>query len=405
MSSTITVSVKDLLRASDVLIAAFKGDRSQARTHKSGGYPVTMWPGPAEAVTLAVQLSGGVVQVVLPATHEGDRFDEFTFTLANVIAARGNLGRDSVAIVLDGDRVTFHASGLGIESRKLDWPPAKVAGWGSGAATREAVFTFLTTPLAWVAKATADDDGRPVLEMVHAAPAKGAGVELAGMDGFRIHTAHAGGYVGAWSTEAATWKGRPDVVSLPSWLVAAIIKSGAAMASVAAGWVEEDGGATRNGANALFDAGGLEVSAVWHGWPLAPDYIKIMTSVPDDAEPVTGSMVELYRCLADVKPIARESADIFRVTGEDGALAIEASSVGLGTIRRRVAVTGQGFPFAAAVRYWLDALGKPANGAQFAIAMNRDMLTGNGALTPIRLVADMPWGPVTAIIMPMHIAR
>ena len=63
---------------------------------------------------------------------------------------------------------------------------------------------------------------------------------------------------------------------------------------------------------------------------------------------------------------------------EPGALELESKAAEVGTARRRVAVSGQGLAFAASVRYWQDALGKPKNGASFAIAFDERMVKADG---------------------------
>lgn len=84
---------------------------------------------------------------------------------------------------------------------------------------------------------------------------------------------------------------------------------------------------------------------------------------------------------------------------------VEAKSAGLGSAVRTVLVNGDPFPFAASVVYWLEALGKPQNGAAFSIAVDRGRVTAEGTTAPIRLVSGHPWGTGIAYIMPMHIAR
>lgn len=397
----INVTVADLLRASELLLAAFKGDIGHASGWKRLAYPVTILP-EYGSITLAAQLSRGVLRVTIPAEIEGEGFDEFTFALGAVHEARKVLGKGGATLIIDGDAFKVEAGGATVEaSTQYQYSAASLRLVDRCEPARQAVFTFTPDALPWVAKAMADDDGRPALCMVHVEPDGFGGANLAAADGFRLHTTDAGATVDRWDSMAPTYTTRPDSVGLPSWLVATIAKAKPASVAVNAAWWEDDGPR----AWAAFDDGPFSVTAHWQDWPPVPNYSVVTTAIPDDAPLVVGRMADLVEALTEVKPMARDSANIFRVSASEGAMQVEAKSAGLGSAVRTVLVNGDPFPFAASVVYWLEALGKPQNGAAFSIAVDRGRVTAEGTTAPIRLVSGHPWGTGIAHIMPMHIAR
>lgn len=401
MSTTITVAAADLFRAADILFAGFKADHNSAG-HKRAGLPVTVWSVPG-GVELGTQLTGGSVSVVVPATVEGDDLDEFTFALAAIRDNKGSLGKGSVALKLDGPRFRVEAAGATVEAATVDWqarrPDRSDLPIG---APRAAEFVVDCAALPYVAAALADDDARPVLTMVHCEATRPGSdrVTLIGADGFRIHEAAVPATVQRWDG-CITERPADTYVSLPGWLVAAVVKLAAPCVAVQAAWLEDH--ERKCGAHAAH--GGLSLVASWQPSGAAPDFRKITSGVPDDAEPCVGKMAELVAALTALKPVARQSANIFRVTPEDGALMLESTAKGVGTVRRRVATTGPGLMFGANVTLWLDALGKPNNGAGFGITFDERMVKAAGFSSPIRLTTEQPFGEAKAIIMPMHIAR
>lgn len=401
----INVTVADLLRASDILLAAFKGDIGHAQGWKRLAYPVTILPEYGR-ITLAAQLSHGVLRVTVPAELEGEGFDEFTFALGAVHESRKVLGKGQATLVIDGDTFKVEAGGATVEaSTQYQRSGASLRMDDQREPARQAVFAFQPDALPWVAKAMASDDGRPALCMVSVSPDGFGGANLTAADGFRLHTADAGATVDRWDSAAPAHSSRPDPVGIPAWLVAAIGKAKPASVTVNAAWWEADDSTLGPRSRAALSAPGTGIEATWQDWPRTPDYSVVTTSIPTNAPLVVGHVADLVEALTEVKPMARDSANIFRVSNSEGNMQIEAKSTGLGRAVRTVLVNGDPFPFAASVVYWLEALGKPENGAAFSIAVDRDRVTADGTTAPIRLVSGHPWGTGIAHIMPMHIAR
>ncbi len=404
MSTTITVAAADLFRAGDILHAGFRADRGATASHRSMGYPVTCWPVPG-GVELGASLSGGVLSITIPATVAGDPVDEFTFALGAIRDQKKALGKGDVALIVDGITFRAEAAGVTVTSAPMQGVARRPGTMRHADPTREAALSFDLAALPYVAVAALDDDARPTLTMVHCeATAPGsASVNLIAADGFRLHEAAAMAAVDRWDG----WDTKAPhelYVSLPAWLVAALVKLGAESVAVQAAWHE---GGEWQGSE--FQAGaardGVTLAASWSPVGSAPDFRKITSSVPDDATFCQGKAAELADALAALAPVAKYSANIFRVTPEPGALELESRAAEVGTARRRVAVSGQGPVFAASVRYWQDALGKPKNGASFAIAFDERMVKPGGFSAPIRLSTEQPFGDASAIIMPMRIAR
>lgn len=405
MTTTITVAAPDLFRAGDILYSAFRADHGATASHRRMGLPVTCWP-VLGGVELGASLAGGVLSTVVPATVEGDPFDEFTFALAAIRDQKKALGKGSVALVLDGDRFRAEAAGATVESATMQGIARRPGSLRRADPTREASFSFDTAALPYVAAAALDDDARPILTHVHceAAQPGASAVNLIAADGFRLHEAAALATVTRW--DGWDTKAPHDLyVSLPAWLVAAIAKLGSDSVAVRAAWHksgEWQGSEFQASAASL----GLELAAHWTPVGSAPDFRKITSGVPDDAAFCHGKMAELADALAALKPVAKYSADIFRVTPEAGALMLESTAAEVGTARRRVTVAGQGLAFGASVKYWLAALGKAKSGSGFWIAFDERMVKADGGFSsPIRLSTEQPFGDASAIIMPMHIAR
>lgn len=411
MTTTITVAAPDLFRAGDILYSAFRADHGATASHRRMGLPVTCWP-VLGGVELGASLAGGVLSIVVPATVEGDLFDEFTFALAAIRDQKKALGKGSVALVLDGDRFRAEAAGATVESATSQGIARKPGALRHDNPSREVALSFDLAALPYVAAAALDDDTRPALTMVHceaAAPGSSA-VNLIAADGFRLHEAAALATVDRW--DGWDTKAPHDLyVSLPAWLVAALGKLGAESVAVQGAWWDSgpwEGAPAQDGSEFLAGATrqGMRLAASWQPIGAVPDFRKITTSVADDATFCQGKMAELAGALAALAPVAKYSANIFRVTPEPGALELESKAAEVGAARRRVAVSGQGLAFAACVRYWQDALGKPKNGATFAIAFDERMVRADrGFSSPIRLSTEQPFGDASAIIMPMHIAR
>lgn len=405
MSTTITVAAADLFRAGDILHAGLRADRGATASHRSMGYPVTCWPVPG-GVELGASLSGGVLSIAIPATVAGDAVDEFTFSLAAIRDQKKALGKGDVALIVDGITFRAEAAGVTVTGATSQGIARRPGSLRHDNPSREVVLSFDLAALPYVAAAALDDDARPALTMVHceaAAPGSSA-VNLIAADGFRLHEAAALATVDRWDG----WDTKAPhelYVSLPAWLVAALGKLGAESVAVQGAWHE---GGKWQGSEFLAGATrqGMQLAASWQPIGAAPDFRKITSGVPDDAAFCQGKMAELADALAALAPVAKYSANIFRVTPEPGALELESRAAEVGTARRRVAVSGQGLAFAASVRYWQDALGKPKNGATFAIAFDERMVKADGGFSsPIRLSTEQPFGDASAIIMPMHIAR
>lgn len=400
MTTTITASVADLLKACDVLFAGFKADHGFASSKKMG-LPATCWPVPG-GVQLGAQLSGGVLSVLIPATLDGDPLDEFTFGLAAIRDQKAALGKGDVRMVLSGNTFLVEAAGAAVLPNTMQGLARQpVADFLSPDPDRVAEFTVGTAALPWVGAAMVGDDSRPVLAMVHYEAARPGSdrVTLLAADGFRLHEADARATVARWDGWD-TVHPADSYVSLPGWLTASLMKLGCETVAVRAGWWKDGRRECLVGAH-----GALSLRAALVPSGAAPDFRKITSGVPDDASPCVGKMAELVAALTALKPVAKWSANIFRVTPEDGALVLESTAVEVGTVRRRVATTGPGLVFGASVGLWLDALGKPKNGAGFAITFDPRMVKEDGFSSPIRLTTEQPFGEARAIIMPMHIAR
>ena len=394
MTTTITVSASHLARVADLLHAAFRGDVLAGGAHKRMGMPVTLWPtgGGLVSVTIAAAVTDGVASLSIPATIEGDVLDEFTFSLAAIRDAKASLGKGDVQLTIDGDRMTVQAAGA---SLLLVSPGPRPRFVGQTDPARQASFSLDVAALPWVANAAGGDDVRPAMTRVNVAPGENGSESLLiqAADGFRLHEARVGAAVSRWDGA--------DSVSLPAWLVAVVGKIAPRSIGVWSGWWDDG----RHQAAAHCWDGDLAFQASWSIVGLYPDLHKVTSAIPDDAPVVAGKMADLADALTGVKPVAKYSANIFRVSAGVGGLTLEAQAVETGTVRRVVAATGDVFPFAADVRYWLQALGKPKNGAEFAISMDPRNRKPEGQSAPIRLVTQQPFGLASAIIMPMHIAR
>lgn len=405
MTTTITVAAPDLFRAGDILYSAFRADHGATASHRRMGLPVTCWP-VLGGVELGASLAGGVLSIVVPATVEGDLFDEFTFALAAIRDQKKALGKGSVALVLDGDRFRAEAAGATVKSATMQGIARRPGSLRRADPTREAAFSFDLAPLPYVAAAAADDDARPVLTMVHCeATAPGsAAITLIAADGFRLHEAAAMATVDRWDGRDS--KAPHDLyVSLPAWLVGALVKLGAESVAIKGAWHESG---EWQGSEFLAGASrdDLTLAASWQPIGAMPDFRKITSGVADDAAFCQGKMAELAGALAALAPVAKYSADIFRVEPEPGALMLESRAAEVGTARRRIEVSGTGLAFGASVKYWQAALGKARNGASFVIAFDERMVKADGGFSsPIRLSTEQPFGDASAIIMPMHIAR
>lgn len=397
MTTTITVSAPDLARVADLLHAAFRGDVLSGGSHKRMGMPVTLWPtgGGLVSVTIAASVTDGVASLSIPAAIEGDVLDEFTFSLAAIRDAKASLGKGDVQLVIDGDRMTVQAAGA---SLVLVSPGPRPRFVGQTDPGRQASFSLDVAALPWVASAAGGDDVRPVMTRVNVAPAESGSESLLiqATDGFRLHEARVGGAVARWD---GSERGGNNSVSLPAWLVAVVGKVQPKSIGVWSGWWDDG----RHQAAAHCWDGDLAFQASWSIVGHYPDLHKITSAIPDDAPVVAGKMADLADALTGVKPVAKYSANIFRVSAGAGGMTLEAKAAETGTVRRAVAATGDVFPFAADVRYWLQALGKPKNGAEFAISMDPRNVKPEGQSAPIRLVTQQPFGEGLAIIMPMHI--
>ncbi len=399
MSTTITVSAADLARVADLLHTAFRGDVLSGGSHKRMGMPVTLWPtgGGLVSVTIAASVTDGVASLSIPATIEGDILDEFTFSLAAIRDAKASLGKGDVQLIIDGDRMMVQAAGASLQ---LVSPGPRPRFVGQTSPDRQASFSLETAALPWVANAAGGDDVRPALTWVNVAPGESGAESLLiqGADGFRLHEARVGAAVSRWDGAEL---GPAASVSLPAWLVAVVGKVQPKNIGVWSGWWNDG----RHQATAHCWDGDLAFQASWSIVGTYPDLHKVTSAIPDDAPVVSGKMADLADALTGVKPVAKYSANIFRVQACASGMALEAQAAETGTVRRAVAATGDVFPFAADVRYWLQALGKPKNGAEFAISMDPRNIKPEGQSAPIRLVTQQPFGEGLAIIMPMHIAR
>lgn len=400
MSATITVSAAHLARVADLLHAALRGDVMAGGAHKRMGMPVTLWPtgGGLVSVTIAASVTDGVASLSIPATIEGDPLDEFTFPLVSIRDAKASLGKGDVRLVIDGDRMMVGAAGA---SLLLVSPGPRPRFKAETSPDRQASFSLDVAALPWVANAAGGDDVRPALTWVNVAPAESGSETLLiqAADGFRLHEARVGGAVARW--DGAELGGKVASVSLPAWLVAVVAKVQPKSIGVWSGWWDDG----RHQAAAHCWDGDLAFQASWSIVGLYPDLHTVTSAIPDDAPVVAGKMADLADALNGVKPVAKYSANIFRVSAGVGGMTLEAKAAETGTVRRAVAATGDVFPFAASVRYWLEALGKPKNGATFAISMDPRSIKPEGQSAPIRLVTQQPFGQASAIIMPMHIAK
>lgn len=395
--TTFHVSAADLIRAGDVLLAAFRGD-VEAGSAKRLGYPVTCWPVPG-GIQLGAQMSGGAVSLVIPADVEGEDVDEFSFPLAAIRDSKAALGKRGVRLVLDGNTFRVEAAGATLAPPLVQGIARQPKGeFLAPDPDRLAAFSLDTAALPWVAAALADDDARPVLTRVHCRAAEpGAdAVTLVAADGFRLHEAAALATVDRWDG----WDS-DAYVSLPGWLVAAIGKLRCQSVDIRAGWWQDG----RHECLASWDAA-VSLRASWMPVGAPPDFRVVFGSVLSEVAECTGKMADLADALTVLGPVARQGANIFRVVPGDGSLALESTVAEVGTVRRDVPVTGQGLRFAANVTYWLDALGKPKNGAAFTLAFDPRMVKADGGFSsPIRLVTEQPFGEALSVIMPMHIAR